>query len=82
MQLRDHGRPLADRRADALDGARPHVADGEDATHARLERQPPIRTIVASRIGRNKTGARLHKSRLSPKSRRSRAASRSPDQRR
>src|SRR4029077_18574832 len=39
MDLRHHGGPLADRAADALDRACTHVADGEYARDARLQRQ-------------------------------------------
>ena len=39
MDLRDDRGAFADRAADALDRARAHVADGEHAGHARLERR-------------------------------------------
>ena len=43
VDLRAHGGAFADRAAHALDRARAHVADGEHAGHARLERRRHVR---------------------------------------
>ena len=59
MNLLDDDRALTHRGGDSLDGALPHVPDGEDAGQARLERK---RRRVMRRVG--EVAARRHESPL------------------
>jgi hypothetical protein len=82
MQLRDHSRPLADRRADALDRPVPYSTDGEYATDARFKRHRGARPIVRTRIRGDKIGTGLHKplcrSRVTPQERNQSVAAKAP----